>query len=288
MKISKLHLCAVLLIALSLTSSAWSYDLMNAELKPETSKAFNHYVQVVETRLHTSQPQKGAPDNQPFLWMDTLPADHHDEIIHKLQKGELVIEKMTEKESGHDIPVPGGMVHHWVGTIFVPGATVQQVLALLQDYDHHKDLYKPEVVDSKLLSHNGNTFKSFLRFYKKKIIGVTLNTEHEANYFLLSPTRAASEARATRIAEVEHAGENNEKEKPVGKGLGTLWALNSYWRFEDRDGGVYIQCEAVSLSRDIPNGLGWLIKPFITDVPKESLTTTLNATRSGLQKINAK
>src|SRR5262249_6480634 len=159
------------------------------------------------------------------------------------------------------------------------GATVSQTVGLLQDYNNHKNLYKPEVVDSKLLSRQGDDFLAYLRFYKKKIIGITLNTEHAAHYGRLSPTRAYSRSRTTKVAEVENAGEKNEREKPPGNDNGFLWALNSYWRIEERDGGVYVQCEAISLTRGIPMALSLIIKPFVTELPKESLYTTLNSTR---------
>jgi hypothetical protein len=63
-----------------------------------------------------------------------------------------------------------------------------------------------------------------------------------------------------------------------------MWRLNSYWRFVERDGGVYIECQAVSLSRGIPVKwlLGWLIGPIVNDLPKESLLNTLTATRAGV------
>jgi hypothetical protein len=69
---------------------------------------------------------------------------------------------------------------------------------------------------------------------------------------------------------------------PVGNDHGFLWRLDSYWRFEERDGGVYIECEAISLTRDIPTGLAWLIEPIIRQLPQESLVNTLRATRNAV------
>jgi hypothetical protein len=65
-----------------------------------------------------------------------------------------------------------------------------------------------------------------------------------------------------------------------------MWALNSYWRFLERDGGVYVECQAVSLSRDIPWPLRLLpfVPGIIGDLPKESLEGTLTATRDALLK----
>ena len=127
-------------------------------------------------------------------------------------------------------------------------------------------------------------FRAYLRFYKKKVFAVTLNTEHLAHYKTLSPTRAIQSSQTTRVAQVENAGTPKEHEKPVGDDDGYLWALNSYWRLEEKDHGVYIQCEAISLTRDIPSGLGWLIKPFVTEVPKESLHNTLEDTRAWMMR----
>jgi hypothetical protein len=248
-----------------------------AELTPETKAAFVKYVEAAEKRM------QGSLDAvSPYLWIDALLPAEKQKVVQQLRAGVVVTDRLEEKINGARIDVPKGMVHHWVATVFVPGATVDQTLALLQDYDHHKDLYKPEVVDSRLLSRTGDDFRAFLRFYKKKIIGVTLNTEHEAQYRRLSPSRAYSHSHTTKVAEVENAGEKDEREKAPGNDNGFMWALNSYWRMEERDSGVYVQCEAITLTRSIPALLSPIVKPFVTEVPKESLYTTLNSTRQGL------
>lgn len=265
-----------LLFFLNLFLPALSAQVMAAELKPATRQAFDRYVQLVEKRLQASE--------RPFLWVRSLPELQQAQLRQRLMGGEVIIERLTEQEQGREVPVPDGMIHHWLATVFVPGANLQQALTLLQDYDHHKDLYKSEVKDSKLLKREGNHFTAYMRFYKKKVIGVTLNTVHEADYVTLNPKQAYSNSHTTKIAEVEHAGEKGEREKPVGQDGGFLWALNSYWRVEQSDGGVYVQCEAVSLTRDIPALVAWAVKPFVTEVPKESLLNTLQSTRLGLMQ----
>jgi hypothetical protein len=171
-----------------------------------------------------------------------------------------------------------------VGSVFIPGATVDQALALVQDYNRHKDVYKPEVVESRVVSREGQHFRIFLRLLKKKVITVQLNTEHDVQYSQLAPKRWRSISRTTRIAEVDNPGKPGEREKPPGTGEGFLWRLNSYWRFEERDGGTFVECQAISLTRDVPTGLGWIIEPIIRNLPKESLENTLRATRSTLTK----
>ena len=101
-------------------------------------------------------------------------------------------------------------------------------------------------------------------------------------YTPVDKTRWRSVSRTTKIAEVEKAGKPDEREKPPGTGEGFLWKLNSYWRFEERDGGVWVECEAISLTRDVPTGLGWIVEPIIRDLPKESLANTLRSTRTAL------
>jgi hypothetical protein len=111
---------------------------------------------------------------------------------------------------------------------------------------------------------------------------VVLATEHDVQYFRLGRTRAYSRSYSTKIAQLENPGEPGERELPVGNDNGFLWRLYSYWRMEERDGGVYLECQAISLTRGIPAGLGWMIEPIIRDLPKESLIKTLEATRRAL------
>jgi hypothetical protein len=174
------------------------------------------------------------------------------------------------------------MIHHWIGTVFIPGATLAQTLALEEDYDHHQDYFRPDVMRSKILYHDGNDFTIELRLYKKKVITTVLDTEHEVHYTLVDSTHAWSRSRTTRIQEVDNAGEKDERLEPVGHDRGFLWRMNTYWRFEERDGGTYVECQSISLTRDIPTGLGWMIGPYVTSVPRESLTFTLATTRSAV------
>jgi hypothetical protein len=115
------------------------------------------------------------------------------------------------------------------------------------------------------------------------VITVVLDTEHEVHYFHDAPGKAHSRSSAVRIAEVENAGKSDEREKTLGDDDGFMWRMETWWRMEERDGGVYVQSEVASLTRDIPSGLGWMIRPFVTGIPKESLTFTLQATRKAIE-----
>jgi hypothetical protein len=248
------------------------------DLKPETNIAFNRYVQLSQQRMQ-NELQSGS-----FLWMDGLPRQQREEVYGRLKQGEVVTQKLETLDRGASIPIPGGLVHHWLGVVFIPRTSLKRTLALLQDYDQHSRIYAPRVLRSRVMQHSGDDFKVFLRLRDTKIVTVVLDTEYDVRYVLVDPARAYSDSYSTRVQEVEHAGQSDEYEKPVGQDSGYLWRLNSYWRFSERDGGVYVQLEAISLTRDIPEGLGWLVRPFITSIPKESLAFTLNGTREALTR----
>jgi len=202
-----------------------------------------------------------------------------------LQDGGVVIERLETKDGNRTIDAPGALIHHWVGIVFVRDVGLAKAVELMQDYDRHAKVFAPNIVASKKLQHEGDRFKVFLRFHVKKVIAVTMNTENEAEFFKPSADRVYSRIRSTRISEVANAGEANEQEKAPGTENGFMWRLNTYWRFLERDGGTYIQCESLTLSRDVPFALGWIIKPFVTQLPRESLTFTLERAKAELTGV---
>ncbi len=247
-----------------------------AELHKETVEAFDRYIQYSDQRF-----AREIKDG-PFLWMDGQPEAQRGGLYAQLREGGVVFHRVALEIDGQELEVPDGIIHHWLGVIFVPGATLQDTLAMLQDYDHHAKTFAPDVMRSKLLEHNGNSFRCFLRFHKKKVFTVVLDTVHEAVYDTLSPTRATSRSHTTHINEVENHDQPDERLQPEGHDGGYLWRLNNYWRFEEKDGGTYIQCEAITLTRDIPFLLKPIVGPYVTSVPRESLFNTLGSARKAL------
>jgi hypothetical protein len=253
-------------------------QVMSAELKPATGAAFELYARATEARIDREISQQGD-----FLYTAGLPGPRRDAVRAMLQRGEVYMERVqTRDAAGKELKAPDALIHHWIGAAFIPCVTLQQTLALVQDYNHHQDIYKPEVLRSQLVSRNGNDFKIYYRLRKKKVITVTLNSDHDVHYVLVGSQRATSRSYTTRIQEVADADTPREREKPLGNDGGFLWRLYSYWRFEERDGGVYIECESISLTRDIPFMVSWIVKPFVTDIPKESLQMTMGSTRRAL------
>lgn len=261
-------------MAILLRTLSWllvvSMAIHAAELNAESSAAFRAYDQQVEH-----------------------------EFLSRVSVGRVVSLQDQTSRSGQRANVQSGAepnpkdvgsayIHDWVGAIFIPGGTAAAVKAVLQDFERHKEYFQPEVIDSKLLSRNGNEFRSALRLRKKKILTVILNSEFSTRFAELSPQTGYSIARSLRISEVEHPGAANERELPAGQGQGFLWNLNSYWSWHERNGGVYVECRALSLSRDVPTGLGWIVNPIIRDLPKESLEATLQNTGKAVLAISAR
>jgi hypothetical protein len=255
---------------------------LDAELKPATTAAFDRYVRAAEARMEDEVRRADR-----FLYIDALAESDRHRIEQSIRQGEVVVEPLEARERGKSIDIPDGRVHHWIGIAFVPGVRVEEAVKLLQDYDRHAEIYQPAVQRSKILSRDGDRFHVFLRFYQKKVIAVTVNSEHDAEFVRVAADRIYSRIRSTKIAEVADAGTPSEHEKPVGQDGGFLWRLNTYWRFLERGDGTYIQCESITLTRDIPFGFGWLVKPFVTSIPRESLTFTMERTRHALTRTRA-
>jgi hypothetical protein len=254
-----------------------THEAHAAKLQPGTLKAWEAYVQLTEKRIDA---ELGGKSN--FLIMDFKKADESRRIRSMLMGGQVFMEKMkTSDAGGRELSVDDGMIHHWLGSIFIPNTTLDVLLRWVQDYDQHHRFFK-EVEQSKLLSRDHNTFNIFLRLMRKKVVTVHYNTSHTVVYRREESDRASSRSVATKIAELAGAGTPSEKEKPVGDDSGFFWRLNSYWRFKQENGGVFIECESISLSRSIPFGFGWLVKGYVESVPRESLEGTLTSIRQGV------
>jgi hypothetical protein len=247
------------------------------ELKPETVAGFNNYVQQAEQRLENS-----FGSGKPFLLPEEWSPDRRVHAYEQLRRGEMIIECLDRGEHVAMARVPHGLIHHWAGVVFIPGATLAKVLDVIQDYEHHQNVYLPEVVRSRLVRRQGDDFHIVLRLKKHKIVTVVLDTEYDVHFGSVDAHHLYSKSHSTRIAEVENPGSRNERELPPGKDHGFMWALDTYWRFHEVEDGIFVQCEAISLTREVPAGLSWLIGPFIESIPRESLEFTLATTRKAV------
>ena len=252
--------------------------VVGAELKKETAAAFDRYIGASEKRINFELHKR------PFLFIDELPEARRVEAYSQLREGRVLIRQVNTEEEGHPIKVPHGLIHDWIGVLFIPSASLSQALAVVQDYDNHRNIYKPEVRDSKLLERSGDNFKVFLRLYKKSHVTVIINGNFDINYEQFGTNRAVSRSYSTRLAEVDNAGRTDEREMPVDDAHGYLWRLYSYWRFEEQDGGVYVQLESIGLSRSVPAIFAWLVNPLLRGIPRGTLSSLLGSTRAAVAK----
>ena len=257
------------LVALGLSGAV---SLHAVELKPETTQAFDRYIKLTEAELDQRMSAKN------FLYVDKHPRDKS-----ALWLGQPQVRPHKTLDQGQEIEIPGGLMQDWIGAIFLPGVTLEKVRGVLQDYANYKNYFRPDVIESRLDKRDGDRFDIFLRLYKTQFLTVVLNTKYSVQYGQLDPTRLYINSHSTRIAEVKNPKKKKyDQEKTPGDDDGLLWRINSYWRVQEADNGVYAELEAVSLSRDIPLGLGFLLKGFLEQFPRESMENTLQGLKQAV------
>jgi hypothetical protein len=243
---------------------------LHAEESQSAKLAFQNYITTLEARLNAQNSSGNS-----FLWID-----QNDQRRAAARNGEIPVQHVDTP------PVSGGTLEHWIGGAFIPNATLEQVLKIDQDYPHYTSYYAPEIVQSRVLAHDGDHFQVFYRLKKHKIVTVVLDTTHSIDFVHLGDNRYFVRSHSEQIHEVKNPGEPDEKVLPEGDGLGFLWSMNSYWRVEQRNGGVYIECEVVTLARSIPLGMGALLRPTIESFASDSLINTLKEKRQAV--LNAR
>ena len=249
-----------------------------AELTPRAAAAFDDYTRAAEARMEAQ-----AKGNS-FLWLDALPEKQRQNTYARLKRGEIVYEELETRKDGKPIKIPEGTAHHWLGAVFIPEARLERVLALLQDYNDHASVYPPYIRRSKLLGHKGNDVKVSQQIYNTTKAKVAFNVDFDVHSARPSRTRALVRSRSTRIAELTNPDQPDSAEKPVGNDRGYLWRYNTYWRLEEKDGGVYIELESIALSRSIPAVFRWLVNPTIRRIRRDSAQRFLNSTRAAATK----
>jgi hypothetical protein len=242
------------------------FTVQAADLKRETLSAWETYV-----KSKTAEMQERLRPGQPFLKLD-----EDQESMANVRNGQIVVLQNGSKGMKR---VPSGLIHDWSGAAFIQGATLNQVLSVARDYDHYKDFYRPNVVDSKAVSlGQAETRFSIVLMNKSALVNVAIDGEYSCLFFQVDEHRWYSISETTRIREVENYGAPDQRELSDGQGNGLIWRLFSIARFDERDGGVYVELEAIALTRDIPVTLRWLIEPIVSRVSRNSLMTSLRQT----------
>jgi hypothetical protein len=262
MKIGSLQRTALAFVSLLLAAEG-----ALGEPKQEALVDFNSYVASVESRLVA---QHRSPDG----FLSTANEE-------RLRRGEMVVEQITPA-GGKGLP--GAMLHDWRGTAFAPGAKAADFERLMLNFDAYPKYFAPQVLKAKVLSEQGDRMEAFMRVRQHHVITIVMDSTYDIRFGRLDPRHGYSISRSTQISEIESPGTASEHALSPGEEHGFLWRMNTYWSYEERDGGLYMQVEAVSLTRSIPRGLGWVVRPFVESVPRESLEFTLQAACRAIRK----
>jgi len=237
-----------------------------AQPTPAAVSAFNAYTSAIESRLAQ---QHRSPNT-------FLAATAHDP-----RHGDLIIEQLTPSTNAE---LSGALLHHWRGTAFAPGATAADFERLIRDYNSYPQHFAPQVLQAHVLTQTGDHMQASMRIRQHHVITVVMDTTYDVTFNQLDIDHGYSISRSTRISEIDDPGTLSEHALTPAEEHGFLWRLNTYWSYEQRDGGLYLQIEAISLTRSIPRGIGWAIRPYIESIPRESLEFTLRSACNALRK----
>ena len=253
-----------------------------AELKPGTLLAWDKYVRLTEQRI-----QNELASGKGFFVHEFGRINEARATWQRVRSGQVMVARMeTEDSRGRSVKVPGGMIHHWRGTILIPSVRLEKVIHRLRYPDPDVPPQK-DVLETRILERDEDSLRIYLKLVRKKIVTVAYNTEHLVRYRWHDPFRASSRSIATRIAELEKLHTPQEREKVPGHDRGFLWRLNSYWRYQQVDGGVVVECESLSLSRGYPVIFKPIVAPIVRSIARKSMKRTLASLRQRLLITNA-
>jgi hypothetical protein len=243
-----------------------------AEPTSQAVLAFNAYATEVEARLgqqHRSQDS--------FLF----PAGTSQQSQLRIRSGEPIIEHLAPS-TGADLP--GALLHHWRGTAFIPGGRAADFERLLKDFNSYPKHFSPQVLRAKILTQSEDRIQASLRVRQKHVLTVVMDANYDVTFGRLDNRHGYSASKSVSITEIHAPGTDEERPLSSNEEHGFLWRLNTYWTYEQRADGLYIQIESLSLSRSVPVGLGWAIRPYVESVPRESLEFTLRSARNAMLK----
>jgi hypothetical protein len=223
--------------------------------------------------------QERLMGKSPFLWVDEDPMTRR-----RVNSGEIVI---TPVGSTHPLSVPRGLIHHWVGAVFIPGARIKDLDNVVGDYSKYSEIYRPSLIKAELLGSTADEQKfSIMWVQRVLLVTAAFYTEMDSTVCSLNSRQGYMTFTTTRVQQIENYGEKNERRLAQDTGSGYLWRLVSFARFEERDGGLYLELEVIGLSKDLPGSLRFLLSPVIDHIPRQALGTKLDQTRQAIQSLS--
>ena len=158
--------------------------LAGVELKPATLVAYDRYIALTEARLASER-----DGTRPFLWVDQQPAATRAQHLARLTSGQVVLAKLETRDRGTAIPVADGLIHHWIGTVFMPGVSIDRLVAFVQDYERYPQIFSPLIPRTRVLARDGDRFVVSMRTFVKKVITVTMDADPRSDVMTITPAR---------------------------------------------------------------------------------------------------
>ena len=239
-----------------------------AEPSAATLSAYNSYLESAISELDS------GVEGKDILWVN----DSTDRVS-KLKAGEIIAEPWGGEPT---VSIEGGEISDVIGAVLIPGKSLDEVLALMQDYDSYQTTFAPEVAESKLLSRDGDRFKAAVKFIKKIVIAIGFHVEQTTDFTRVGEAQWQSRGRATKLTELAGVGTAAEAELGADESHGYLWQVFTVENFEQVDGGVIVESRTVSLSALLPLSLRWMAST-LAKIPQQSMTEKLEAIRRALQ-----
>jgi len=259
-----LRIGAALTILVLLLSAA---PMEATDLKQPTLDAWDSYVQLVDASVDSR-----AAGRSTFLYVDESPA-----YAQCVRSGGTVVTNQYPRE------VPHGLIHHWLGAIFVPNVTLDQVAGVIADYDRYGSIYRPFVAQSAVLARAGDMEKVNLVMVQRAFsVTAAVDTDYQVQIVRLDANRIFIVSKAVRVQEIADYGKPSAHPFADDRRPGYVFRTMSVTRLEQRDGGVYVEMETIALSRGIPAAFRWLIKPLTDNLPRTMMLQTLQATRTAV------
>ena len=240
-------------------------SLEAATLNPASIQVWNRYLATAEATV-----AKEAQKPTGFLWLD-----QSSERRRRVHNGEIVADETYSPNE----KIPDALIHDWTGAAFIPGARIEDVIAVVRNYNHYKNYYSPTVIRSNTVEQSTYLDRWTVTMMNQSLLlHIAVEADCQATFTQISDKRWYALSTSTQIHQIDNYGRADQHRLPVDEGDGYIWRLASITRFEQRDGGVYLEVEALGLTRDIPFALRFVIDPIVRRISRNSLLESLKQT----------
>jgi hypothetical protein len=236
-----------------------------AELEARTASAYQRHIAAVARAFNAR------------VSSDTFLEQGSPEALDRMRRGEILLAAGT---GDGIVEVPRGLIHHWRAAAFIPNMTLERLLTFVQNYAAYADAYD-WLVASHLVARDGDQYRTFFRVKQRAgVVTGVVDMWMVTDYRRIASDRVVAVATADCVRQVERAGERDEQRLQVGTGSGFVWRADALSKYMQRDGGVYVELDAIGLSRGYPSLLGWIIEPIARRLGRESAAGSLNRLRA--------